>query len=279
MGQIALALERGELGAHGRGPHRSPRPRRSRPSRRLAGLEVGADDEVENPLLALGEHGCDSRIGPVIDPLHPPRRPPGALDDGAADHLAGAPCPRSGARGDRWRAGRARRARWAHDRLRLPVDRAARPAAAGGRLGPDPGRARLHPGVLRLSRPPRRLLAAGAEAVFGLSTQDTAYQRELAERLALPFRSSPTTAGAHRGAAAADVRGRRQDAPQAPDPAHRARDRSSASGTRSSRRTRTPPRSWRICRLNSGEARLAPPWAARENRPAGIARARPRRCG
>ena len=31
------------------------------------------------------------------------------------------------------------------------------------------------------------LLAAGADRVFGLSTQDTAYQREAAERLHLPF--------------------------------------------------------------------------------------------
>jgi peroxiredoxin len=31
------------------------------------------------------------------------------------------------------------------------------------------------------------LLAAGATAVYGLSTQETAYQRELAERLHLPF--------------------------------------------------------------------------------------------
>ena len=31
------------------------------------------------------------------------------------------------------------------------------------------------------------LLAAGADRVFGLSTQDTAYQREAAERLRLPF--------------------------------------------------------------------------------------------
>ena len=37
------------------------------------------------------------------------------------------------------------------------------------------------------------LLAAGA-AVFGLSTQDTAYQRELAERLGCRSRSSPTRA-------------------------------------------------------------------------------------
>ena len=31
------------------------------------------------------------------------------------------------------------------------------------------------------------LTAAGADAVYGLSTQDTGYQREAAERLALPF--------------------------------------------------------------------------------------------
>lgn len=33
----------------------------------------------------------------------------------------------------------------------------------------------------------RELLDAGAQAVFGLSTQDTAYQREMASRLHLPF--------------------------------------------------------------------------------------------
>ena len=31
------------------------------------------------------------------------------------------------------------------------------------------------------------MLEAGIEEVFGLSTQDTGYQRELAERLALPY--------------------------------------------------------------------------------------------
>ncbi|MEV5570271.1 peroxiredoxin [Spirillospora sp. NPDC052269] len=34
----------------------------------------------------------------------------------------------------------------------------------------------------------RELLAAGASAVFGLSSQDTDYQREVVERLHLPFR-------------------------------------------------------------------------------------------
>ncbi|MFD4504823.1 peroxiredoxin [Streptomyces sp. NPDC058457] len=40
----------------------------------------------------------------------------------------------------------------------------------------------------------QELLAAGAAGVFGLSSQDTAYQQEVVERLRLPFRmlSDPT---------------------------------------------------------------------------------------
>jgi peroxiredoxin len=50
-----------------------------------------------------------------------------------------------------------------------------------------PGRARLHAAIVRLSRPFCRPEGAGRTQVFGLSTQDTDYQREAAERLHLPF--------------------------------------------------------------------------------------------
>ena len=50
-----------------------------------------------------------------------------------------------------------------------------------------PGARGCTPAVLRLSRPFTVLTAAGANRVFGLSTQDTAYQPEAVERLHLPF--------------------------------------------------------------------------------------------
>ncbi len=58
---------------------------------------------------------------------------------------------------------------------------------AGRRLGHDPRRARLHAANLLVPRSVQGVAAAGADHVFGLSTQDHAYQREMAERLHLPF--------------------------------------------------------------------------------------------
>jgi peroxiredoxin len=53
-------------------------------------------------------------------------------------------------------------------------------------MGSDPGSARLHTASLRVSRPLPGTPAFEAE-LFGLSTQPTDYQREMAERLRLQF--------------------------------------------------------------------------------------------
>jgi len=45
----------------------------------------------------------------------------------------------------------------------------------------------LHPEACGFRDHHRDLLAAGAERVFGLSTQDSDYQREFVDRLDLPF--------------------------------------------------------------------------------------------
>jgi hypothetical protein len=59
-------------------------------------------------------------------------------------------------------------------------------SAIAGRMGPDPGSARLHTTSLRLRDHYQELATFEAE-LFGLSTQPTDYQREMAERLRLPF--------------------------------------------------------------------------------------------
>jgi peroxiredoxin len=112
---------------------------------------------------------------------------PVPADDGAADHLVGADVPQ----------------------IRLPattgetVDVAGIPGRAvvyayprtgvpgEPHLVPDwdeiPGARGCTPESCGFRDHHAELVAAGASAVFGLSTQDTAYQREAAERLALPF--------------------------------------------------------------------------------------------
>ena len=54
-------------------------------------------------------------------------------------------------------------------------------------MGRDPGSPRLHPQACDFRDHHEDLLAAGAAGVFGVSAQGTAYQREAAERLRLPF--------------------------------------------------------------------------------------------
>ena len=119
------------------------------------------------------------------------------------------------AAGDRRRVGQPLEAQGPHRRLCLSAHRTAR-AGAADRLGRDPRRARLHAAVLRLPRSFRRAEAARRGALFGLSTQDTAYQRE-AGRAAASAVCDPVGRGsqAHPRAQAADVLGRRHDADQA----------------------------------------------------------------
>ena len=123
----------------------------------------------------------------MIDPMALPDDLPAPADDGAADHLPGAAMPA----------------------LALPatdgsaVDLAALPERSivyaypwTGRPGEDlllpdwdeiPGARGCTPESCGFRDHHADLLAAGAGAVFGLSTQTTDYQRELAERLALPY--------------------------------------------------------------------------------------------
>ncbi len=123
----------------------------------------------------------------MIDPLTLPDDLPVPTDDGAADHLRGAAIPA----------------------LELPatdgssVDLAALPDRTvlyaypwTGRPGEDlllpdwdeiPGARGCTPEACGFRDHHADLLAAGAGGVHGLSTQTTDYQREVAERLALPF--------------------------------------------------------------------------------------------
>jgi len=124
----------------------------------------------------------------VIDPYTLPDDLPAPVDDGAADHLQGARLPPG---------------------LALPatdgseVELAAAPDRTvvyaypwTGRPGEPllagdwdliPGARGCTPETCGFRDHHAELLEAGARGVLGLSTQDTEYQRELAERLALPF--------------------------------------------------------------------------------------------
>ncbi|WP_030923787.1 peroxiredoxin [Streptosporangium amethystogenes] len=123
------------------------------------------------------------------DPTILPADLPVPVDDGACAHLTGVPVPAlalpstSGAsfRVDRVPGGAERLVLYAYPRTGRPKedplvpDWDLIPGARG--CTPESCAFRDHAGELR---------AAGA-AVAGLSTQDTAYQREAAERLHLPF--------------------------------------------------------------------------------------------
>ena len=155
----------------------------------------------------------------MADPYTLPDDLPEPVDDGAADHLPGAPLP----------AGLA---------LAATDGSRVEPAALAGRavvyaypwtgrpgqalLADDwdliPGRARLHARDLRLSRPPRRPARRGRRV--GVRALDPGHR--LSRRAGRTARASVRgplgfRAGADPGAAAADLRGRRPDADQAAD--------------------------------------------------------------
>lgn len=122
----------------------------------------------------------------MIDPYSLPDDLPAPVDDGAADHLPGAAMPplellatTGGTVSLAVRDGR------------TIVYAYPWTGRAGKPLLVDdwdliPGARGCTPETCAFRDHHTELLAAGA-AVFGLSTQDTAYQRELAERLGLPF--------------------------------------------------------------------------------------------
>ena len=121
------------------------------------------------------------------DPNVLPPDLPAPVDDGAAAHLTGMPLPPfelAATDGSRIRLDRlpGRVVVYAYPRTGVPgedplvADWDAIPGARG--CTPESCSFRDHHSELR---------AAGASLLFGLSTQDTDYQREAAERLHLPF--------------------------------------------------------------------------------------------
>jgi peroxiredoxin len=123
----------------------------------------------------------------VIDPYTLPDDLPRPVDDGAADHLAGARVPSlllaatDGSAVDLSALGGLTIV-YAYPRTGAPGEPS---------LVDDwdliPGARGCTPETCGFRDHHADLLAAGADRVYGLSAQETAYQRELAERLHLPF--------------------------------------------------------------------------------------------
>ncbi len=114
---------------------------------------------------------------------------PGAGDDGAASHLTGArippvALPATDGTSVTLSSLKGRVVLFAYPRT------GSRARSACGRLGHDP--ARRTPQTCAFRDLFKDLKDAGAQHVFGISTQDSAYQREMAERLHVPFRIRPT---------------------------------------------------------------------------------------
>lgn len=123
----------------------------------------------------------------AYDPTVLPDDLPEPVDDGAADHLTGAPLPPfelAGTDGSRVRLDRlpGRVVVYAYPRTGRPDE---------PHLVPDwdqiPGARGCTPESCAFRDHFDDLRAAGASQVFGLSTQETDDQREAAERLHLPF--------------------------------------------------------------------------------------------
>ena len=123
----------------------------------------------------------------MIDPMVLPDGLPVPEDDGAADHLPGARLPNLALTATD--GGSVDLAALPGRTVVYAYPRTGRPGEDS--LVPDwdeiPGARGCTPESCGFRDHHAELLAAGADAVFGLSTQDTAYQREAAERLALPF--------------------------------------------------------------------------------------------
>ncbi|MEV4436554.1 MerR family transcriptional regulator [Streptomyces sp. NPDC049585] len=124
---------------------------------------------------------------PMPDHAHVPATPPVPLDDGAAAHLPGMTMPRLELQGtggktiglDALGAGRT---------VLYVYPLTGRPDADLPE-GWDsiPGARGCTPQACGFRDHHQDLLAAGADGVYGLSSQDTAYQCEVVERLRLPF--------------------------------------------------------------------------------------------
>jgi peroxiredoxin len=122
----------------------------------------------------------------MVDPYTLPDDLPAPVDDGAADHLPGAAVPDIELAATD--GGSVSLAALSGRTVVYAYPRTGRPGEPS--LVDDwdliPGARGCTPETCGFRDHHAELAAAGA-AVFGLSTQDSAYQRELVERLALPF--------------------------------------------------------------------------------------------
>ena len=140
---------------------------------------------------------------------------PAPVDDGAGLHLRGATLPEVGLRATDGRE--VTLARLAGRTVVFAYPRTGRP----GEISPVPewdgipGARGCTPQSCAFRDLHAELLAAGAARVFGLSTQDTAYQREARDRLHLPFEllSDEALALTRGGSSAGDAGGRRDADP------------------------------------------------------------------
>jgi peroxiredoxin len=122
----------------------------------------------------------------MVDPTVLPPDLPKPVDDGAADHLPGSEVPDIGlpaTSGGEVRLGRLRG--------RTVVYAYPRTGRPGVELHPGwdtiPGARGCTPQSCGFRDHAAELRQLGVDHLFGLSTQDTAYQAEMAERLHLPF--------------------------------------------------------------------------------------------
>jgi peroxiredoxin len=166
---------------------------------------------------------------PKPDPAHDPNLLPAGLpvppDDGAARHLAGTRLPAIALPATD--GGEVDLARLAGRTVVYIYPRTGRPGVAL----PDgwdaiPGARGCTPQSCSFRDHFAELKSLGVAHLFGLSTQDTGYQREAVDRLHLPFAILSDAGLRLTGALALPtLRGCRHDAPQAHDAGHRRRCR------------------------------------------------------
>jgi peroxiredoxin len=124
----------------------------------------------------------------VKDPLHLPDDLPVPEDDGAADHLAGTALPPVPLRATNGTSVRLDALEGGTVLFAYPrTGRAGEPSPGGDDVWDAiPGARGCTPQACSFRDEHDRFTAVGTR-VFGLSTQDTTYQREAAERLHLPY--------------------------------------------------------------------------------------------
>ncbi|MGW3291008.1 redoxin family protein [Streptomyces sp. NPDC001002] len=160
-------------------------------SQRIAGLTARRTTLVAHLLTAAHRNSCaapaDGRQEPLMDYTSLPADLPVPQDDGAAAHLPGLPVPPLELRGSGGTS------------VRLDALGEGRTVVyvypLTGRPGTDlpegwdaiPGARGCTPEACGFRDHYQELLAAGAVRVFGLSSQEPDYQREVVERLYLPF--------------------------------------------------------------------------------------------